>query len=83
LSTATKATQLVGNDHGPKGCADVNALAGQTVKPFTAKVTAQALTEVGDLIESGNITLVIDRAYPLTEAQPRWNSSRRGAPRAR
>ena len=31
----------------------LNALAGQTLKSFTAKVTAQALTEVRDLIESG------------------------------
>jgi NADPH:quinone reductase-like Zn-dependent oxidoreductase len=46
----------------------LNALAGQTLKSFTAKVTTQALTEVGDLIESGHITPVIDRTYPLTEA---------------
>jgi NADPH:quinone reductase-like Zn-dependent oxidoreductase len=46
----------------------LNALAGQTLKSFTAKVTAEALTEVGDLIESGHITPVIDRTYPLTEA---------------
>src|SRR3974390_1570653 len=36
----------------------LNALAGQTLKSFTAKVTAQALTEVGDLIESGRIAPV-------------------------
>ncbi len=46
----------------------LNALAGQTLKSFTAKVTAQALTEVGDLIKSGRITPVIDRAYPLADA---------------
>lgn len=46
----------------------LNALAGQTLKSFTAKVTAEALTEVGDLIESGHITPVIDRTYPLAEA---------------
>ena len=46
----------------------LNALAGQTLKSFTAKVTAKALTEVGDLIESGHITPVIDRAYPLDDA---------------
>ena len=45
----------------------LNALAGQTLKSFTAKVTAQALQEVGDLIESGHITPVIDRTYPLSE----------------
>ena len=46
----------------------LNPLAGQTLKSFTAKVTAQALQEVGDLIESGRITPVIDRTYPLTDA---------------
>jgi NADPH:quinone reductase-like Zn-dependent oxidoreductase len=46
----------------------LNPLAGQTLKSFTAKVTAQALKEVSDLIESGHITPVIDRTYPLTEA---------------
>ena len=46
----------------------LNALAGQTLKSFTAKVTAQALTEVSGLIESGRITPVIDRTYPLTRA---------------
>jgi NADPH:quinone reductase-like Zn-dependent oxidoreductase len=46
----------------------LNALAGQTLKSFTAKVTAPALTEVSSLIESGHITPVIDRTCPLTEA---------------
>jgi NADPH:quinone reductase-like Zn-dependent oxidoreductase len=46
----------------------LNPLAGQTLKSFTAKVTAQALKEVSSLIETGYITPVIDRAYPLTEA---------------
>jgi NADPH:quinone reductase-like Zn-dependent oxidoreductase len=46
----------------------LNPLAGQTLKSFTAKVTAPALTEVSSLIESGHITPVIDRAYPLTDA---------------
>jgi Zinc-binding dehydrogenase len=46
----------------------LNPLAGQTLKSFTAKVTAQALKEVSSLIETGSITPVIDRTYPLTEA---------------
>lgn len=46
----------------------LNAVVGQTLRSFTAKVTAQALTEVGGLIESGRVTPVIDRAYPLTDA---------------
>jgi len=46
----------------------LNAVVGQTLKSFTAKVTAPALAEVGGLIESGRITPVIDRTYPLTDA---------------
>jgi NADPH:quinone reductase-like Zn-dependent oxidoreductase len=58
----------------------LNALAGQTLKSFTAKVTAQALTEVGDLIESGHITPVIDRTYPLTEAAAAVGLVEKGSP---
>ena len=43
----------------------LNALAGQTLKSFTAKVTAKALQEVGDLIESGHM------APPAIHAQAR------------
>jgi NADPH:quinone reductase-like Zn-dependent oxidoreductase len=39
-----------------------------TLKSFTAKVTATALTEVSGLIESGEIPPVIDRTYPHTDA---------------
>jgi NADPH:quinone reductase-like Zn-dependent oxidoreductase len=46
----------------------LNAMAGQTLKSFTAKVTAQGLKEVSGLIETGDITPVIDRACPLAEA---------------
>jgi NADPH:quinone reductase-like Zn-dependent oxidoreductase len=46
----------------------LNPLAGQTLKSFTAKVTAHALEEVSSLIEGGHITPVVDRTYPLTEA---------------
>jgi NADPH:quinone reductase-like Zn-dependent oxidoreductase len=46
----------------------LNAVAGQTLKSFTAKVTATALAEVSGLIESGQLTPVIDRTYPLAEA---------------
>jgi NADPH:quinone reductase-like Zn-dependent oxidoreductase len=46
----------------------LNAISGQTLKPFTAKVTASALSEISSLIESGHITPVIDRAFPLAEA---------------
>jgi NADPH:quinone reductase-like Zn-dependent oxidoreductase len=69
---------------GPVGniikAAALNALAGQTLKSFTAKVTAQALKEVGDLIESGRITPVIDRTYPLTEAAAAVALVEKGSP---
>jgi NADPH:quinone reductase-like Zn-dependent oxidoreductase len=58
----------------------LKALAGQTLKSFTAKVTAPALTEVGDLIESGRITPVIDRTYPLTEAAAAVELVEEGSP---
>jgi NADPH:quinone reductase-like Zn-dependent oxidoreductase len=58
----------------------LNALVGQTLKSFTAKVTAQALKEVGDLIESGRITPVIDRTYPLTEAAAAVELVEEGSP---
>ena len=58
----------------------LNALVGQTLKSFTAKVTAQALTEVGDLIESGHITPVIDRTYPLTDAAAAVQLVEEGSP---
>jgi hypothetical protein len=61
----------------------LNALVGQTLKSFTAKVTAEALQEVGDLIESGRIAPMIDRAYPLTDAAAAVGWSRRAAQRAR
>ena len=69
---------------GPVGnlikAAALNALAGQTLKSVTAKVTAQALTEVGELIESGRITPVIDRTYPLTDAAAAVQLVEEGSP---
>jgi NADPH:quinone reductase-like Zn-dependent oxidoreductase len=69
---------------GPMGnvikAAALNALVGQTLRSFTAKVTAQALTEVGGLIESGHITPVIDRTYPLTEAAAAVGLVEKGSP---
>jgi len=58
----------------------LNALARQTLKSFTAKVTAQALTEVRELIESGSITPVIDRTYPLTDAAAAVRLAEEGSP---
>lgn len=46
----------------------LSAVAGQTLKSSTARVTATALAEVSGLIETGHLTPVVDRTYPLTEA---------------
>jgi NADPH:quinone reductase-like Zn-dependent oxidoreductase len=59
----------------------LSPLAGQTLKSFTAKVTTQALQEVGDLIESGRITPVIDRTCPLTDAPAAVRLVEEGSPR--
>jgi NADPH:quinone reductase-like Zn-dependent oxidoreductase len=58
----------------------LNPLVGQTLKSFTAKVSAQALKEVGDLIESGRITPVIDRTYPLADAAAAVRLVEEGSP---
>ena len=58
----------------------LNALAGQTLKSFTAKVTTQVLTEVGGLIESGRITPVIARTFPLTGAAAAVRLVEEGSP---
>jgi len=58
----------------------LSPLAGQTLKSFTAKVTTHDLTEVGGLIESGHITPVIDRTYPLTEAAAAVELVEQGSP---
>ncbi len=60
--------------------AALNALVGQTLKSFTAKVTAQALTEVSALIESGRITPVIDRTFPLADAAAAVRLVEEGSP---
>jgi hypothetical protein len=52
----------------------LNPLVGQTLKSFMAKVTTQALTEVGDLIDSGRITPVIDRTCPVHAGQRCWKA---------
>jgi NADPH:quinone reductase-like Zn-dependent oxidoreductase len=58
----------------------LNPLAGQTLRSFTAKVTTDALTEVGGLLETGHLTPVIDRAYPLTEAAAAVELVEEGSP---
>ncbi len=61
----------------------LNPLVGQTLKSFTAKVTAQALTEVSDLIQSGRITPVTDRTYRLAEAAAAVRLVEEGSPRGK
>jgi len=58
----------------------LNPLVGQTLKSFMAKVTTQALQEVGDLIDSGSITPVIDRTCPLTDAAAAVRLVEEGSP---
>ena len=40
----------------------------QTLKAFTAKETTETLDEISELIEAGQLTPIIDRTYPLSEA---------------
>lgn len=69
---------------GPMGnivkAAALNTLSRQTFKPFNAKVTAQALTEVAGLIEAGHVTPIIDWSYPLSEAAAAVGLVERGSP---
>ena len=58
----------------------LNVLARQTLKSVTAKVTAASLAEVSGLIETGQITPVIDRTYPLTEAAAAVTLVEQGSP---
>ncbi len=57
---------------GPIGnivkAAVLSLFVGQTLKSFTAKETTEALDEITELIEAGQLTPVIDRSYPLAEA---------------
>jgi NADPH:quinone reductase-like Zn-dependent oxidoreductase len=58
----------------------LNALGTKTLKSFTAKVTTQDLAEVGELIEAGHITPVIDRSYALADAATAVQLVEEGSP---
>jgi len=58
----------------------LNVFVRQTLKSFTAEVTAPALKEVGDLIESGHVIPVIDRTFPLTDAAAAVRLVEEGSP---
>lgn len=69
---------------GPVGnmikAAVLNRFTGRTLKAFTATVTADALNEVKDLIESGRLVPVIGRTVPLTEAAAAVEFVEKGSP---
>ena len=69
---------------GPVGnmtkAAVLNRFSGRTLKAFTATVTAEALNEIKDLIESGRIVPVIGRTFPLTEAAAAVELVEKGSP---
>ena len=69
---------------GPLGnmikAAVLNRFTGRTLKAFTATVTAEALNEIKDLIESGHIIPVIGQTFPLTEATAAVKLVEKGSP---
>jgi NADPH:quinone reductase-like Zn-dependent oxidoreductase len=69
---------------GPLGnmakAAVLNRFIGQTLKAFTATVTAEALHEIKDLIESGRMAPVISRTFPLAEAADAVDLVEHGSP---
>ena len=69
---------------GPVGnmikAAILNPFTKQRLKTFTATVTAEALNEIKDLIESGHITPVIEQTFPLTQAATAVELVEKGSP---
>jgi len=57
---------------GPVGsiikAAALSPFVSQTLKSFTAKETTETLEEITELIETGQLSPVIDRGYPLADA---------------
>jgi len=69
---------------GPVGsmikAAILNPFTRQSLKAVTATVTAEALNEIKDLIESGRIIPVIGRTFPLTQAAAAVELVEKGSP---
>jgi NADPH:quinone reductase-like Zn-dependent oxidoreductase len=69
---------------GPLGniikAAALSFFVGQTLKAFTAKETTEALDEITELIEAGQLTPVIDRTYPLAAAAEAVQRVEQGSP---
>ncbi len=69
---------------GPLGniiqAAVLSLFVGQTLKAFTAKETTEALDEITELIEAGQLTPVIDRTYPLAAAAEAVERVEQGSP---
>jgi len=69
---------------GPLGniiqAAVLSLFVGQTLKAFTAKETTEALDEITELIEAGQLTPVIDRTYPLDAAAEAVQRVEQGSP---
>ena len=69
---------------GPLGniiqAAVLSLFVGQTLKAFTAKETTEALDEITELIEAGQLTPVIDRTYPLAAAAEAVQRVEQGSP---
>ena len=58
----------------------LNRFIGQTLKAFTATVTADALHEITDLLEAGRLIPVIGRSFPLSEAAKAVDLVEKGSP---
>jgi NADPH:quinone reductase-like Zn-dependent oxidoreductase len=69
---------------GPVGnmikAAVLNRFVGQTLKAFTATVTAEALNEIKDLVETGHLVPVIGRSFPLAQAAAAVQLVEEGSP---
>lgn len=68
LVGATKMGNVLGPLIRPLGALALSVFVGQRLVPFIAKVTKADLVTLAELVESGAITPVIDRTYPLSDA---------------